>query len=93
MQYEGIGSYGVDDGVFEIIRDSGSTKHVIVGHDHVNNWMINYQGVKLVFSLKAGAGCYWTPVLNGGTVLQIGSDGAECVYHEFVDVSDILAEG
>ncbi|MBE6659530.1 MAG: hypothetical protein E7604_13950 [Ruminococcaceae bacterium] len=93
VQYEGIGSYVTDDGVFEIIRDTGSTRHVIVGHDHINNWMINYQGVKLVFSLKAGAGCYWTPVLNGGTVLQIGSDGAECVYHEFVDVSDILAEG
>lgn len=92
VQYEGIGSYVSDDGVFEIIRDTGSTKFVIVGHDHINNWMINYQGVKLVFSLKAGAGCYWTPVLNGGTVLEIGSAGAERVCHEFVDVSDILAE-
>lgn len=92
VQYEGIGSYGVDDGVFEIIRDLGSTKHVIVGHDHVNNWIIPYQGVKLVFSLKAGAGCYWTPVLNGGTVLSIGSGGVERVYHEFVDVSDLVAQ-
>ena len=92
VQYEGIGSYGVDDGVFEIIRDLGSTKHVIVGHDHVNNWVIDYQGVKLIFSLKAGAGCYWTPVLNGGTVLTIGSNGAEGVTHEFVDVSALVAE-
>lgn len=93
VQYEGIGSYALDDGVFETVRDLGSTKHVIVGHDHVNNWMINYQGVKLVFSMKAGAGCYWTPVLNGGTVLQIGATGVERVYHEYVDVSDILANG
>ena len=92
VQYEGIGSYGIDDGVFEIVRDLGSTKHVIVGHDHVNNWIINYEGVKLVFSLKAGAGCYWTPVLNGGTVLKIGSAGVDGVHHEFVDVSALVAE-
>ena len=91
VQYEGVCSYDLDDGVFEIVRDLGSTKHVIVGHDHVNNWIINYQGVKLVYSLKAGAGCYWTPVLNGGTVLTIGTDGVCGVHHEFVDVSALLA--
>ena len=90
VQYEGIGSYTVDEGVFDIVRDLGSTKHVIVGHDHVNNWMINYQGVKLVFSMKAGAGCYWTPILNGGTVISIGSEGVQSVHHEYVDVSAIV---
>ena len=92
VQYEGIGSYSVDEGVFEIIRDLGSTKHVIVGHDHVNNWMINYEGVKLIYGLKAGAGCYWNPILNGGTVLAIGDTGVRDVYHEFVDVSTLLEE-
>lgn len=93
VQYEGVCSYEYDDGVFDAVLELGSTKHVIVGHDHINNWIIRYRGVYLVYSLKAGAGCYWNPILNGGTVLEIGSDGAERVYHEYVDVSDILNEG
>ena len=90
VQYEGVCSYVYDDGVFDTVLELGSTKHVIVGHDHVNNWIINHQGVKLVYSLKAGAGCYWNPNLNGGTVLTVTSDGAASVHHEYVDVSGIL---
>ncbi|MGM9625633.1 MAG: metallophosphoesterase family protein [Eubacteriales bacterium] len=90
VQYEGICSFVYDDGVFPVIRGLGSTKYVIAGHDHVNNWMIRYQGVRLVYSLKAGNGCYWNPILNGGTVLRIGDSGIIGAEHEFVDVSDLL---
>lgn len=38
-----------------------------------------------VFLLKAGAGCYWDPRLNGGTVLRITENGVTEVWHEFVD--------
>lgn len=93
VQYESIGSFGEDEGIFEIVRDLGMTKHVVVGHDHVNNWMIRYQGINLIYGLKAGAGCYWNPILNGGTVLAVGEDGVYKAYHEFVDVADIVAEG
>ena len=41
------------DGVFEIVRELGSTKHVIVGHDHVNNWSIRYRDV-LLYRLSNG---------------------------------------
>lgn len=41
VQYEGIGSYPVEDGVFDAVKVSGITKHIIAGHDHVNNWMIS----------------------------------------------------
>ena len=90
VMYEGCASYEVDDGVFEVIRSLGSTKHILVGHDHDNNFIISYQGVKLAFSLKAGAGCYWTPVLNGGTVITVGENGVKGIHHEYVDVTDLL---
>lgn len=90
VQYEAICSYEFDDGVFPVVRDLGSTKCVIVGHDHINNWVIDYEGVKLVYSLKAGCGCYWNPMLNGGTVMTVGDDGIKGVHHEYVDVSDLL---
>ena len=76
--------------MFEIVRALGSTKNVVVGHDHVNNFVIDYCGVKLVYGLKTGAGCYWNPILNGGTVITIGENGVRGIHHEFVDVSELL---
>lgn len=87
--YEGISCYPEDDGVFDAVLACGHTKHVIAGHDHVNNFIINYKGVKLVYGLKAGAGCYWREEMNGGTVFTIGTDGVKSVRHEYVDVSYI----
>ena len=90
VEYEGIGSYEADDGVMDVVTALGSTKHIIAGHDHINNTVITYRGVKLIYSLKCGAGCYWDPILNGGTVLSFNHDGAHEVRHEFVDVSALL---
>ncbi len=90
VQYEGVCSYELDDGVFPVVRDLGSTKYVIVGHDHVNNWIIEYEGVTLVYGLKIGCGCYWNPILNGGTVLTVGDRGFTGVRHEYVDISELL---
>jgi len=92
VKYEGICSYPADEGAFDVMRELGSTKHILCGHDHVNNFIIPYQGVKFVYCLKTGAGCYWNPVLNGGTCLRVTNDGVTDVWHEYVDVSELLAE-
>lgn len=85
VRYEGICSYPEDEGAFAVIRSLGHTRHIVSGHDHVNNFVIPYEGVQFVYSLKAGAGCYWDPRLNGGTVLRITENGVTEVWHEFVD--------
>lgn len=89
VQYENISCYPEDDGVFAVIKEEGLTKRVIAGHDHVNNFMISYDGIQLIFALKLGAGCYWDARLNGGTVLKVGKNGVYEVRHEYVDVSHI----
>ena len=85
MRYEEICSYPEDEGAFAVIRELGSTRHIVCGHDHVNNFVIPYKGVKCIYSLKAGAGCYWNPRLNGGTVLRISDKGVTDIWHEYVD--------
>lgn len=89
VQHEGIGSYPVCDGIFADIKGTDFIKTVVTGHEHINNFIIDYEGVKLVYALKTGAGCYWEPVMNGGTVIRIG-DGVKSVTHEYVDVSHLL---
>ena len=90
VQYEGIACYPEDDGVLEIVKEEGLVKRILVGHDHVNNWIIEYEGIRLIYALKTGAGCYWNPLLNGGTVLRVNKNGVYEVKHEYVDVSDLL---
>lgn len=90
VRYEGICSYPADEGMMDVIVDLGSTKHVVSGHDHVNSFVIPYRGVKLIYGLKTGAGCYWKPELNGGTVLRVTENGVEELWHQYVDVSGLL---
>ena len=89
VKYEGICSFPQEDGVFDAVVESDHTKHIIVGHDHKNCFSVVYKGVRLSFAMKTGAGCYWTPELNGGSVLTINESGA-VFSHEIVDVSSLL---
>ncbi len=82
--YEMIGSYPADEGMFSMIQALGSTRIVLAGHDHVNNTMWDYRGVKLVYSLKTGPGCYWRESMSGGTVISLSADGSMDVHHEYV---------
>ena len=89
VQYEQISCYPEEDGMLSVIQQEGLTKRVVAGHDHVCNFMITYEGVQLVYALKTGAGCYWDPRLNGGTVLKIGANGVYEIKHEYVDTANI----
>ena len=83
VQHEGICSYPLEEGALNACLDAG-VKAIIVGHDHNNNWIIRHKGIRFVFSLKTGPGCYWKPFLNGGTVIKITSQGIGDIYHEYV---------
>lgn len=89
VKHENICSYPEDDGVFDAILAANHTKDVIVGHDHVNCFSIPYKGVRLTFTVKTGAGCYWESSINGGTVLSV-SKGSVLTRHELVDISHLL---
>lgn len=88
--HEPISAYPEDEGAFDIICQLGSTKNIICGHNHVNNWVVNYNGVRFIFGTKTGCGSYWEPEINGGTVISINENGVTKVNHEYVDVSEFL---
>ena len=91
--HEPISAYPEDEGAFALICELGSTKNIICGHNHINNWVVNYKGVNFIFGTKTGNGSYWEPEINGGTVISIDESGVTSVRHEYVDVFDILNEG
>lgn len=92
VQYEGIGSYVRDEGALEIFKRSGIARRMLCGHDHVNNWKIHYNGMDLMYALNTGAGCYWVPFMNGGTVLKVNETGVYAVEDVFIDVQHLVGD-
>ena len=88
--HENVYVYPHDDGAMAAIDEIGTTKHIVCGHAHVNNFVIPYKGIKFIYALKTGCGSYCDPVLNGGTVLAVNENGICDVWHEYVDISDLV---
>ncbi|MGN0545710.1 MAG: metallophosphoesterase [Acutalibacteraceae bacterium] len=57
-----------NDGFFEVFKENGGT-HVFAGHDHNNNFVADYEGVKLCYMTKSSYNCYFSGKALGGTVL------------------------
>ncbi len=86
LNRENVCSPYYNSGFFAKMKELGSTKDVIVGHDHVNNSSILYQGIRLTYGLKTGDGCYWdsTGSVSGGTTISINSTGATKTEHIYM---------
>lgn len=83
VRYEGECCYPEDDGVLDVLKECGSTKLVVCGHDHVNCTCIAMHGIKMLYGLKTGFGSYHDKRLNGGTLIEIDADGNVFPKHVF----------
>ena len=66
----------VDNGLFAQIKEAGG-KYVFCGHDHLNNFSVVYDGIRLTYMMKIGKGSGFSPYppLNGCTKIVVGSGG------------------
>lgn len=86
LNREGICSPYYNSGFFDKMLELGSTKDIIVGHDHVNNSSIVYKDVRLTYGLKTGDGCYWdnSGTVSGGTIITINNVGKTTTEHKYL---------
>lgn len=61
-----------NNGFFNLIKALNSTKVVLCGHDHLNNFSIVYEGVNLAYATKSSDASYNNSKL-GGTILTISN--------------------
>ncbi|MCR5040642.1 MAG: metallophosphoesterase [Clostridia bacterium] len=64
----------LDRGVFTFIKELG-VRYVFCGHEHNNDFTIDWDGVRLTYCLKVGKASGYYPGLNGGTAIRVGSEG------------------
>ena len=74
--YSGVG----EDELFETMLELGSTKAVFCGHDHYNNFSIDYKGIRLTYGMSvdylAYPGIYKIGSQRGCTVINFAPDGS-----------------
>jgi len=78
-----------NSGFFDAIKDDGHTQAIICGHDHVNYFSINYQGIDFIYSRMSGYSSYNAykkgmkdELGEGATIFNIKNDGT----YEIVDI-------
>lgn len=72
----------VQRGFFPLLKETGTVKHVFCGHEHLNNFSILYQGIRLTYTMKVGKASGGGFGLNGGTEITVGSRGIRTVYQK-----------
>ena len=69
-----------EDNLFETMLELGSTKAIFCGHDHYNNFSIEYKGIRFTYGMSvdylAYPGIYKEGSQRGCTVITCSPDGA-----------------
>lgn len=95
---EGVAYGYADDGLFDKMQELGSTKGIFVGHDHINNYRLDYtrddnlEPIKLCYNLKCGENIYHDDSLLGGQIIKINEDGVTFeVKREYLTFEEVEA--
>ena len=78
-----------DNHFFDIIKAKGSTKGMYFGHDHVNNFIVEYEGVDFGYGIKSTNRVYYQEDMMGGRVIVIKNDHTleyEDYYHTYKEI-------
>ncbi|MBQ7654479.1 MAG: metallophosphoesterase, partial [Clostridia bacterium] len=69
----------IQRGFFDVISESKTTKYVFCGHDHLNNFSVMFNGVRLTYNTKCGTNSGGRFNFNGGTVISINDKGVKSI--------------
>lgn len=76
-------------GLFKEVVDKGSTKGMFFGHDHLNDFDVDYQGVKFCYGLKSTDRIYCADDMLGYKLITLKDDHSfdvTSVFHTYKEV-------
>lgn len=78
-----------NSGFFKVIKKEHSTDAMFFGHDHLNNFIVNYEGVIFAYGIKSTDRVYYAEDMMGGRVITLkNSHDLEFthIYHTYEEV-------
>lgn len=66
----------LNSGLFSAMREMGDVKGVFVGHDHDNDYAVNWKGILLAYGRYTGGNTVYNHLPNGARIIELkqGSD-------------------
>lgn len=74
---------------FKVIKDKGSTKGMYFGHDHIDDFVVTYEGIDFGYGIKATDRVYNNEELLGGRVITVKDDNTmeyQDIFHKYEEV-------
>ncbi len=71
---ENISAPTVNGGLFDAVLERGDVKLIAHGHDHINDFAVDYKGVKLCYTASIGKEVYYDAAMLGGRVVTFSLD-------------------
>ena len=76
VRYEKECSPFINSGMFEAMLQQGDVKGTFVGHDHVNDYSVDYYGIALSYGCFTGSENTYTRNKNGARVIELNESVA-----------------
>ncbi|WP_270090005.1 metallophosphoesterase family protein [Sphingobacterium sp. SYP-B4668] len=86
VRYEGEASPIVNSGMFVAMATAGDVVGTFVGHDHVNDYLVDYLGVGLAYGCFSGSENTYVRGKNGARIIEI-KEGVRA-FHTYIRESD-----
>ena len=77
VQHENGGFSATNSGLFAAVLQRGDVKAIVNGHDHVNDYMVKYNGVMLCYSSTVSPMAYSRNDILGARVFTFSQDEYE----------------
>ena len=87
LQNEAICSSPLNSGLFTAMKEQGDVMGVFCGHDHVNDYAANYNGILLAYGRYSGGNTVYNDnKCNGARIIEL-SEGHRTI-HSWIRLSD-----
>lgn len=74
----------INSGLYAAVLERGDIGTMVFGHDHTNDFALNYGGVMLCGASTVSPLCYWNPNNAGARVVVLHEDGTSETYISYL---------
>lgn len=71
VRYEAECAPAINSGMFSAFIESGNILGTFVGHDHVNDYLVNYHGIALTYGCFSGSSNTYQRTKNGSRIIVL----------------------
>ncbi len=81
----------IQKGFFELIKNAGNIKNIFCGHDHLNAFSLEYEGIRLNYVMKISKSAGRKPGYDGGLSIICDKNGVKALDYKTVSYGPMIS--